>query len=183
MVLGAGIVFYQSHCQALLTRFGQSKSPALEERTAKACLLLPQPGVDLSQLSDLSAHALSLAGTNRVIQGDNIAWYKFAKGLAEFRLGHPQEAENLLTNITKTGNPYRDAPVNVVLSMTAFRQGQTEKARAAFDKGAEIAKAQLPNPESNALGPHWGDVLVPYILMREAKQIFEGGAAHVNKKD
>ena len=71
---------YRKHCYAMLARFGTTNDPAIAERTAKACLLLPLDGADLAAAAKLAETAVTLGKDD-----PSVAYYQFAKGLAEYR--------------------------------------------------------------------------------------------------
>jgi hypothetical protein len=53
---------------------------------------------------------------------------------------------------------------------------QTDEARVAFAKGAEIERTNLPKLESGDIGASWLDWIVAHALMREAKALIEGAS-------
>jgi serine/threonine-protein kinase len=135
---------YQAARITLLKQFGASTDPNVCERTARACLLLPPTTPD--QL----AHATALV--DRAIAADRSqspAWsqpyFRFAKGLAEYRAAHYQNAVNIMTS--DAGAVLGPAP-KLVLAMSQHQlnnpaaPGTLAQAVASFDWRDDLATSR-----------------------------------------
>ena len=71
---------YRQYCQAMLARFGKTTDPFIADKTAKACLLSPSGGTDLTATERLTDLAVK-AGSNLPA----LPWFQFGKALAEYR--------------------------------------------------------------------------------------------------
>ena len=65
----------------------------------------------------------------------------------------------------------------MVLAMAHYQLKQTEEARAAFARGAEIEQTKLPKLESGDIGGDWQGWIIAHALMDEAKALIEGSPA------
>jgi serine/threonine protein kinase/tetratricopeptide (TPR) repeat protein len=159
---------YRRHCARVVARFGGTNDPVIAERMAKDCLLLPKPGADLATESNWADTAVTV-GTNH----QYLAFFQFAKGLAEYRQGHFAGAIQWTEKVlAKTGRvPFRDVQACMVLAMAQYRSKQIDRARATFAKGVEIAETKLPRLDSGDLGYDWLDWIVAHALLREAKAL------------
>jgi len=186
LLIQAGkIADYKTHCKAMLDRFGKSTDSMITERAAKSCLLLP---------SAVGPDDLTVAGKladNALTQGKGspwFHWFQLTKGLAEYRQGHFAASVEWMQRIQKGTPPRRDvgwdmceADTYLVLAMAQHQLRQPEEARAALARGLEIVQTKLPKLDGGDLGAAWYDVLTTYILMREAKETFEGTLAPEQK--
>ncbi|MGA2557097.1 MAG: protein kinase [Verrucomicrobiota bacterium] len=175
LIQSGQIAEYQSHCKALLNRFGTTSDPIAGGRAAKACLLYPSAvGPEELKLANKLADNVVASGENSPF----LPWYQLTKGLAEYRQGHFASAARWMERIQK--EPKLDdlpdtcrADTYLVLAMARRQLNQSDEARVALARGLEIVRTKLPKLDSGDLG-EWYDVLMTYILMREAKEIAEG---------
>jgi eukaryotic-like serine/threonine-protein kinase len=161
---------YRKHRERILRQFAATSEPQVAERMAKACLLLPPAPPDLEKVQKMVDAAVA-AGT------DNTYWvyFQFAKGLAEYRAGHFDEAVRWLKQVLDHEGYYeRAAAADAVLAMAQFQLKQPEEARATLAKAVKIAGANMPKPDSQNYGLVWNDWLICEILMREAQSLIEG---------
>ena len=166
-------VGYSNDCGAILARFGDTTDPSYAQRTAKACLLLPMTGADLTGIASLADTAL-IKGANH--------WREYTKGLAEYRQGRFTSAvkwteQALAPPATGVAYDALCAQDSMVLAMAHYRLGQTNEARAVLAKGIEIVETKLPKLESGDIGVYWVDWIITQVLMTEAKALIEGGVA------
>ena len=99
------------------------------------------------------------------------------KGLAEYRQARFASAVDWMNKVlAKPDESNRDVQACMVLAMAHYQLKQTNEARAAFAIGAEIERTKLPRLESGDLGGGWPDWIIARALMREAKEMIEGGA-------
>jgi tetratricopeptide (TPR) repeat protein len=184
LIQSGDIADYQGRCKTMLNRFGDTTNSTetgqamIAERVAKSCLLFPS-GVgpeDLTRAANLADSALTLGKGSLWFH-----WFQFTKGLAEYRQGHfagaiegMQLAQEELANSRDAAQDMCKADTYFVSAMAQHQLHQPTDAQAALARGVEIVQAKLPNLEGGDLGQSWYDVLMTYILMREAKQLIEG---------
>jgi hypothetical protein len=180
LIESGNIADYQTHCKAMLDRFGNTTNSTTAERTAKSCLLLPSAvgPDDLKLVASLAANAVALGKDHPG------TWQLMTKGLAEYRQGHFTGAvENMqlsrkeLAHGSHWGPDICEADTYLVAAMAHHQLKQPDEARADLARGLEIVQSKLPGLDSGDLGISWHDVLTTYILMREAKETVEGTPA------
>jgi eukaryotic-like serine/threonine-protein kinase len=164
---------YRRGCREMLARFGETDKLEIAERTAKACLLLPDAVEDSARVQQLAAQAVR--GTEK----HRYYWYfMLCKGLADHRAGRHVEAIRWLERCSpKTGAPEAMAPHQAtafaILSMAQHRLGDVEKARLALT-GARTLLARAPDPaRGRPFGADWHDWLQAQILYREAEALLK----------
>jgi serine/threonine protein kinase/tetratricopeptide (TPR) repeat protein len=174
MVQVGDISGYQSRRHAALERFGQTKDPAIAERTAKACLLLPLSGPDLEGAAQLADTALRTAPAST-----DQPWFQFAEGLAEYRLGRFTNAIDWERKALAgpIGVPARDLGAWAVLAMAQERAKRAEDALFSLDRALDIERTNWPVPDQGDLGGGWHNVLIARILCREARALIAGDPA------
>jgi serine/threonine-protein kinase len=147
---------YHRARRALLDRFGATTDPGIAERVGRTCLLVPVTGDELRKGDALTARAVAAKKTTP-------AWvypyFRFARGLAEYRLGHWASAGAIMEY---EASQVMGAAPRLVLAMAQHEQGWKKEARttlaravAAFDWSA----AQADNR----------DAWIGHILRREAE--------------
>jgi serine/threonine protein kinase len=178
LIQSGRIADYRTHCKAMLDRFGTSTDSEIADRVAKSCLLLPSAvGPDeLTLACNLADNALTLGKGSQWLY-----WFQLTKGLAEYRQGHFTGAIEWMRLSQKelarrqTGDrDMCEADTYLVLAMAQHQLKQPDEARAALARGLEIVQKKLPKLDGGDLGLSWWDVLMSYILMREAKEMVEG---------
>jgi serine/threonine-protein kinase len=151
---------YRSARQALLKRFGDTLDPVVADRAAKSCLLLAAAPDELCQAAALADRALAA--------GPQHGWYGYfqlVKGLAEFRQGRLDSAEEYLGEAIAPKGPIGiKVPGRLVLAMVHQRRGQPQKARrllaaAVTDFDWSVSKADHP------------DAWIFHVLRREAEAL------------
>jgi tetratricopeptide (TPR) repeat protein len=156
----------------IIARFGKTKDPAIAERMVKDCLILPASSeAELAALAAMADVAVA-AGPNH----SSAAFFRFAKGLCEFRQGDFTSASDSMEQVlTRAGEyDFRDAQAYMVLAMCRHQLNQPKEARAALAKGNEIANVNLPRIERGNVGVHWFDWITAHALQREAIALIEG---------
>jgi eukaryotic-like serine/threonine-protein kinase len=121
---------YRLARRALLTRFGGRTEPQLAERTARACLLLPATGDELTTTASLADRAASV---DRSTNPGNYPYYMFVRGLADYRLGRLDRA--IITMRGEASGVLGPAP-RLVLAMAQYRDGHPDEARKTFAAAA-----------------------------------------------
>jgi eukaryotic-like serine/threonine-protein kinase len=162
------LVEYQELCRTILDKFSRTTDIYIADRMAKDCLILPSSGVDLktvAAMADLAASRGSKEGA--------APYFHFCKGLAEFRLGHYDEAMKWASLAAKGSFPQPKACALAVLAMSQFKLDQSDDARTALSECNKIIEEQMPKPERD-LGRAWRDWIIARALQSEAKQLIDG---------
>jgi serine/threonine protein kinase len=161
---------YYRHRERTLRQFSGTADPAIAERMAKDCLILP-PGANEWEGIDKMVETALAAGP----EYKYAAYCQFVKGFAEFRHGRYGSAEEWLQKVVNLpGHQYRKVQSYMLLAMTQQKLGRAEQARATLHEGVEFADAKL-SKTGRDLGDDWTDWVIAQILMREAKGAVEGG--------
>jgi len=165
---------YRRHCQGGFEHFQHTKSPDIADRVAKACLVLPDSGVDFESSAALAETALALEKARL-----RMPWHYFCKSLAEYRRENFSEAarwgqqtlahatEPLAVRIWAVNDTSleRDACAYALLAMAQHRLGLPDQAKDSLRKG-EVAEASLQNLDLEN-GPY------AHALMRQAKELIQ----------
>jgi serine/threonine protein kinase len=150
------------HCRAQILRaFGNTSDPRIAERMVKASLLLPPTADELATIAKMA----DVAGHGEV-NGDNWGFNLFAKGLAEYRIGHYATAADLLRNVLPldTGSQAR-AEAYIVLAMAQYQLGQATQSH---DSLAQAAILMNKLPKAGRLDEEWNIWVTLHLFMREA---------------
>ena len=165
---------YRRLCAGVLARFGRTTDPVVAERMAKACLILPDPAVDLEQVARLADTAIT-----RGRWDIDSAYFALAKGLAEYRRAHFSSAADwVLKALAEPDQSSRDPQAYLVLAMAQFKSGKLAESRAALDVGARIIQTRAPRPASAGPGVDWADWIIARALLKEAKELIGGANEH-----
>jgi len=160
---------YRSLCSKMIEKFGKTYNPAIAERTGRDCLILPPPASELPAISRLADVAIGAGPEHK-----SWPYFEFVKGLAEYRRGHYANAVEWLRKVPTTGGDrIRAAATFLVLAMAQHQLKQEDEARAMLAKGLSICES---NP-AQLHGPQWNDEMAAQVLMREASELIQGGAA------
>jgi len=163
---------YRDHCRKMLARFQQTINAPIAERTAKCCLLMPSvlSPSEMATAFKLAERAVALAK-----KGEPAPWRRMTLSLAEYRQGNCaralKTAELAQKEVTETryfGHDACHADTWFISAMAHHQLKQSDEARAAFAHGRIIVQTKLPGLASQDLSFAWVDVLMTYILMREA---------------
>ncbi len=150
---------YRRARKALLERPRDSTDHwAMAERDAVACLILPASGEELRRAVALVDQAVATGPKFFPVS----AWLQFAKGLATYRQGQPQQAMPLLEAAAEV-LPNRAGP-RLALAMAQFRSGRPSEARktlAAAIRAYNWMESQADHPAA------W----VSHVLRREAEAL------------
>src|SRR5258708_20607174 len=74
---------YRELCRRSVPRVGNTTQPNVADRIAKDLLMLPCSGPDLATAAQMAEVAV-----NAPTDHPDMTWFRFAKGLAEYRQGH-----------------------------------------------------------------------------------------------
>jgi len=103
-----------------------------------------------------------------------IPWFRFAKGLAEYRQGQFERAAEWLEKVTVLkGDPYRNVQAHMVLAMAQQQLRKTNEARLALAEGLELAETRFAKPGKGNLDEQWNDWIIAHALMREAGALLD----------
>jgi tetratricopeptide (TPR) repeat protein len=170
---------YRRLCREMLRRFGQTDNPILAERTAKACLLLPEAVADQQLVQQLAQRAVT--GT------EAHAYYGFfllVKGIAEYRAGHWERAIQSLDESQKypdTSARQYKMLVGLFVAMAHHQRGRADEARQAFRQATDLLDADIRRwkAEDGNMGNH--DWFMAMIVRKEAEALLQGDRAAPNK--
>jgi tetratricopeptide (TPR) repeat protein len=159
---------YRRICREMLDRFGQTQDPAIAERVAKTCLLVPDPSLDQALVEKLVERAIK--GTER---HSYCRFFCAVKGIAEFRVGRPTQAIDWLT----VGSRMGDASAalrslsRLFTSMAYHQLGRAEDARRALAQARDLIEAELQiSKQGNAVTAS-ADWLRTLAVLREAETL------------
>jgi WD40 repeat protein len=172
LVMSGDVEGYRKHCRDMLEQFGETKNPIIAERTAKACLLMPDGISDLTPVLRLSD--LALDGTEK---HGYYNYFLMANGLAKYRAGQFDRAIEQSKKCLTPEQPVIgwNGPAYLVLAMAHHRLGHADEAKQALDKAREIIDVDSwPKVGSGNLGDGWHDVLITHLLRQEAEQMISG---------
>ena len=113
---------YRNTCRQLLQQFSSSPDPAVRERIAKTCFLLPATEDQTRKATALIDYAVNQDRIKPTWVGP---YFQFTKGLAEYRGGHYASAISILS--TKAANIFGPAP-RIISAMCQWRLGETDQA-------------------------------------------------------
>jgi WD40 repeat protein/tetratricopeptide (TPR) repeat protein/tRNA A-37 threonylcarbamoyl transferase component Bud32 len=170
---------YRTLRERAVQRFKDTTDPNTAERIAKDFLILPGEGPGLEAAAKMAQTAIS-APTNH----PDMTWFRFAKGLAEYRQGQFGAAvESMRRALSDPGQDLtRDAEASFVLAMAQHQLQQPEEARAALTKGLEIVSTKLPKLESEDLGDGWVDWIIAHALLDKAKGLCPEFVAQISTR-
>ncbi|MFK7736655.1 MAG: hypothetical protein AB8B50_11525 [Pirellulaceae bacterium] len=163
---------YAQLCKRILDNHGDTDSPQIAERTAKACLVSKRSNLveEVGKLVDQAYSEKEKAGT--FDWGGRVHWRDYlavAKGMADYRRGDVKSAISALEPAT-TFSRYDDHSVcvrDLLLAMAYQIAGDTERATKRF----EAANAVIERlPASYAEGA-WNDRILLELLQNEAKEV------------
>jgi tetratricopeptide (TPR) repeat protein len=149
---------YRRHRLHLLGRFGDIKTPAVCEHTARACLLLPATEGELRQAVALIEQA-EAAGLSE--HEADYPYYLFSQGLAKYRQGQFDDAIKLMSG--EVGSVMDPSP-RLVLAMAQYQKGEKDHA------GKTLAAA-IGSHDWSAEKATTPDVWIAHILRREAEAL------------
>lgn len=155
---------YRWACRAMLARFGATTSPYIGERVGRACLLLPGPPDELK-------HAFALTGRAVAARKSTPAWiyayFRFARGLAEYRVGHWRDAIAIMKY--EAAHVMGPCP-RLVVAMAEHRSGQAEAARTTLAAALDSYDWSPPQADNR-------DAWIAHILRREAVALIQPNTA------
>jgi Flp pilus assembly protein TadD len=159
---------YRHHCRRMLEQFGLSSDPAIAERTAKACLLLPLGGPEQDAAYRLADRAVGISGGHWVLP-----WAEATMGLADYRRGRFAQAVAAADSCLSRGpgNWNCELPSHLVRAMALSRLGRGGEAQAVLNRASELYQRCAARPVGSISGGDWPDLLIAEILLREAEAL------------
>jgi tetratricopeptide (TPR) repeat protein len=166
---------YRRRCREMLRRVGQTDNPMIAERTAKVCLLRPDAVADPKVVQQLAQRTVT--GTEKY---PYYGWFQLAKGMAEYRAGHWEQAIHWLEESQK--RPYSSqgpskALAGLFLSMAHERLGQADEVRQALRQAKALIDAELQRWKADDADQINEDWLKAVIVRAEAEALVEGKRA------
>jgi eukaryotic-like serine/threonine-protein kinase len=165
---------YRRHCREILRRFGQTNDPIIAERIAKICLLRPDAVEDQKSVQKLAEQAIT-----NTEKHDYYPFFMLARGIAEYRTGHPELAIDWLHKSLKSpliSRPAFNSLAQLFLAMAHHQLGQEKQARQALERAAAFIDAELEKWKGDDVPKGGHDWLMPMIVRREAEAL-------INEKD
>jgi serine/threonine protein kinase len=151
----------------ILRQFADTSDARIAERMTKACCILP-PATDQLDLLKKMSDVVLRTEPNSGLYAFNL----FAKGFAEYRLGHYAAAVELMQKVLPLDSGVHcRTEAQLVLAMAQFKLGQAAESNAALSEATKQIKQQLP--KEGHLTDEWNDWIVSHILLREAKALVE----------
>jgi hypothetical protein len=149
---------YRRARKELLKRFGRSGDLRVAERVGRACLFLPASEDELRQPTNLIDRALA---SERANPGWFLPYFRFAKALAEYRVGRLESALTLLDGDTQ--RILGPAP-RLLRATVQHRLGKADAARDSF----RAAVASYGWDAKSATGR---EAWMHHLLRREAETV------------
>ena len=168
MLLAGDVAGYRDVRDQLLKRFGDATDAYVAERVAKACMLEPLPPTLVAAVTALTDRAVA-SGSLRT----GGLYFEYARGFAAYRAGDPATARTWLGKCQSAADwptimRAVRAQAAVVEGLTHRQQKDEAAARKAFDRAIELGRPDREWIGSGTPSPHWSDVLVLEVLLREA---------------
>jgi tetratricopeptide (TPR) repeat protein len=147
--------------------------PSVAQAAAKVYCLEPSSDAKLlARTRELAQHALELRAS-----GPGAAWYRLTLGMAQYRSGQYDAAEQELAAAEQTAGTFRDIlpTARLFRAMCLFQQKKPAEARQLFSQ-TEAQMTPLPaDPAKPVIGgeatPH--DVIITWLAYREAKSLLQ----------
>jgi hypothetical protein len=162
------------HCRQLLARFGQSRDPRVVADILWGALLVSDGGGGPQLFLQMADSCLK--GTE---QHTEYRWMVLAKGMAEYRASHFEQAIDWLRKAERLlSSPSDKAGCHLFLSMAHQRWNRRDEARAAHKQALRymqeaFGRLDRSQPER---GPWFGWIWCQ-VVRREAEALLEGKPA------
>jgi tetratricopeptide (TPR) repeat protein len=171
---------YRWMCREMKKRFGNTQDHTTAERIAKASLLLPELTKEVQWACTLADRAVERGKDHRFLP-----YYLLCKGLADYRRENYRAAiEGIDPLVTVFANDTSLLSLcHLVLALAYHRQNDAKAARHHLAQAGKLLDQHLPDPaRSPASVPQFNhDLLIAWLLRREAKELIEGKKAEPNK--
>ena len=170
---------YKRFRQSAIAHYASTTNPLPAERVVKISLLMPADGKlagSLQPLAELAAQSLKGGGQN--MDASLGAWRSFSLALMEYRRGSFAEAVAWCDRSLnfQNSNASRSANVRLVLAMSHYRLGQTDRARSELKQSEQAIEDQFKKgPQvGNGADGFWFDWLFAQVLLHEASSLIDG---------
>jgi tetratricopeptide (TPR) repeat protein len=158
---------WQDSSRRILEQFATNQTPAVLERMAKACLILPPAADDLTAAGELADIAVPGNPSRKAPEA-----FRMVKALAEYRRDHFAAALKWLDGAAQEKEPVREVQADAIRAMALYHRGDRDTARATLAKASALAdSAAFKSPAPNA---QWPERLMALTLVREAKTVVGG---------
>jgi len=171
---------YAALRRAAIGRFKQTTNLVVAEQVLKSALLMPADRDVLSELEPLAAslkRAIDAGEVSLVNNPDRLAWTEFALALSDFRRGDYAAAGGWATRYetARRRNLSRDASLDCLMAMIAWKSGRHEEAIARLQTGKKAVDAAFAQKmELGNANSFWFDWVNARLLCREAISLIEG---------
>jgi Flp pilus assembly protein TadD len=153
---------YNRHRQAMLREFSSTSDPAIAERVARDCLIIPSAAKDLPAINRLIEIA------RKSDKPGSVGFLELAAGLAAYRAGDFAGASEQLQKVAVQSNDENcKLQALSVLAMAQQQLGQSDQARATLAKAVDFAGKSFPRWNGN----DWNDQLTAQALLTQAKTL------------
>lgn len=173
-------VRYNALRRTAIERFKQTTNPIVAEQMVKSALLMPADKEVLSELEPLAAllkRAIDTENSSINDNPDRLAWTEFSLALLEYRRDDYAVAGGWATRYEslRGRNPSRDASLDCLMAMIAWKSGRHEEAARRLQTGKKAIDAifaqKMNLGNSNSF---WFDWVNARILCREAISLING---------
>ena len=157
---------YRRACTSTVEKFGRSEAKFIGE-AARACLIAPDPGVDLAAPRRLAEFAAN--------REPKAPWWQYVQGLAFYRAGDFERAIACLNESGKVDPGWDATSLNwPVLAMAHHRLGHGAEARDWLAKARDARGDRSRGiPAATSRSP-WHDREEFSILLRESEELIDG---------
>ena len=167
---------YRKVSEAMLEQFAFTVDPVLAERASKTYMLLPG-GPNLSTAINLADITISRSATNH----PDLAYFEFAKALAEYRQGRNDAAAEWTAKSLDQGAPWapafnstREIMTLALQAMALHHLKKPASAQESLQRALKIRERDAPKRAGQGGGTLWVDWMTCDIFLREAKGLIEG---------
>ena len=162
---------YRQAARQMYDRFAASETREIGERTAKVCLLTPQPVGETAGLSAALERALA-PGPLAI----NVNWFRLAKAMFEYRSGHYADAVAWADKARTIDGQMAQATLDFISAMACSGQGNGAEARVWLARGHDRMEQRIPKPAEDDLVEH-ENFMVCVILRREAEAMIDSATS------
>jgi hypothetical protein len=170
---------YRRACRELVQRFGESETPEVGERVAKASLLQPAPEGDVELFARQIERAVAQGESNPYLD-----WFKTSLGLVEYRRGRYEQAIKAVEGLPEKGRmpaAYGRGLAGLVLAMARARAGQPDEARRTLAEVEARVNALRETPGDCDLGAQFSNWCIYQVILSQARSVVNGEAGQGNE--
>ncbi len=160
---------YSQYCHRLLALATNTDNIFAADAAAKACLLVPVPGLDLKAVGRLSDFAVTHGS------GDEGArpFFEICKALSEYRQGHYADAADWAEKTLISPRLDAHGHACAILSMADWQLGQKDMARTILAEGNALVPPGMPASATTDSGNAWLFWLITRISLDEADALIQ----------